>query len=214
MSGVFVTGTDTGVGKTVVAACCVRRWGAHYWKPVQTGLAADEGDTAVVARLAGVPPARLHPPRYALQAPLSPEAAGGLEGVQIALTDFVLPTAARPLVVEGAGGVLVPLGNGSFLADLMSRLGLPALLVARPTLGTINHTLLSLEALRARGIAALAVVLCGVPDASNEAAIERHGGVAVWRVPHLPTLDAAAVARAAECLPDIGGWGRKADAAD
>ena len=202
--GVFVTGTDTGIGKTLVSACLVRAWDAAYWKPVQTGAAGpDSDDTATVARLTGM---SLVPPRHTLQAPLSPAAAAAAEGVRLALEDFALPAAARPLVVEGAGGVLVPLSDRHLMTDLMARLGLPVVVVARSTLGTINHSLLTLEALRARGLAVVGVILNGPPDAGNRAAIESHGRVRV--VAEIPLLaaepDAAAVARLAALIPPLG----------
>ena len=201
--GVFVTGTDTGIGKTVVCACLVRRFGADYWKPVQTGLAEDAGDSQTVARLAGAAPARIHAPRHALRAPLSPEAAAALEGVSVALADFDLPSGRAPIVVEGAGGVLVPLGGGALMVDLIARLGLPALLVARTALGTINHTLLSVEALRARGLAVAGVVMVGPGGEANAEAITRIGRLPVLaRIDTLPELDRDAVEALAEGLPD------------
>jgi dethiobiotin synthase len=197
---VFVTGTDTGVGKTVVAACLVRHFGARYWKPVQTGLAEEAGDTATVMRLAALSPADVWAPRYALPAPLSPEAAAFRADICIRLEDFVLPGWGGPLVVEGAGGVLVPLGGGAMMADLMRLFGLPVVLVARSTLGTINHSLLSIEALRRRDIAVAGVVMVGAPSPENAAAIARHGDVRI--LAQLPMVDrinpcvVAALARA------------------
>jgi malonyl-CoA O-methyltransferase len=196
----FVTGTDTGVGKTIVAACLACRLGADYFKPVQTGL---DDDTATVAALASLGPERVHPPRHRFKAPLSPEAASALEGVRIALADFSLPGTKRPLVVEGAGGVLVPLGGGATMACLMAQFGLPVVLVARSTLGTINHTLLSLEALNGRGIAVAGVVMVGPPNAGNRAAIEVHGQVRVLaELPWLDRIDADALRRLSSLLPD------------
>ena len=201
--GVFVTGTDTGIGKTVVCACLVRRFGADYWKPVQTGLPQDDGDSQTLARQTGAAPARVHAPRYTLQAPLSPEAAAWLEGVSIALADFDLPPGRAPIVVEGAGGVLVPLGGGALMVDLIARLGLPALLVARTALGTINHTLLSVEALRARGLAVAGVVMVGSGGEANAEAIARIGREAVLaRIDTVPVLDWDAVEALAGGLPD------------
>jgi malonyl-CoA O-methyltransferase len=195
--GVFVTGTDTDIGKTLVAACLVRRWQAEYWKPAQTGLIQDVGDSRTVAWLAGAEPARIHPPRHSLQQPLSPEAAAAAEGVTIALDDFDLPATNAPLVVEGAGGVLVPLANGVLMIDLMARLGLPAVLVARGTLGTINHTVLSIEALRRRDIPVFGVVLVGLVVPSNREAIERHGKVEVLaEIPPLAAVNPATVTEA------------------
>ncbi len=133
-----------------------------------------------------------------------------LEDTAIVLADFDLPDGDVPLVVEGAGGVLAPLGGGAFMVDLMVRLGLPVLLVARTTLGTINHTLLSLEALRARGLAIYGVLLVGDENAGNAEAIGRLGRVeVVGRLAMLPALSASSVAEAAEALP---AWNPRAPA--
>jgi malonyl-CoA O-methyltransferase len=203
-TGVFVTGTDTGVGKTIVAACLVRRWGAHYWKPAQTGLAEEAGDTETVVRLAGLDRSRWHHPRFAFAAPLSVEAAGSRENVAVALADFELPAVTGPIVVEGAGGVLVPLGRGALMADLMARFALPVVLVARTALGTINHTLLSLEALRGRGLSVAGVVLVGDASPGNREAIARHGRVRILHeLARLPAVSPAKVARVAAGFPAL-----------
>ncbi len=200
--GVFVTGTDTGVGKTVVCAVLARAWGADYWKPVQTGLDEDAGDTPTVAALADLGPERLHAPRHALARPLSPDAAAAAQGVRIALDDFALPDTSRPLVVEGAGGVLVPLSKEALILDLIGRLRLPALVVAADRLGAINHTLLTLEALRARGVRLFGVALVGGPFADNAASIERHGRTrVVLRLPWGESPNAAAVEGWARLAP-------------
>jgi dethiobiotin synthase len=204
MTGVFVTGTDTGIGKTVASACLVRAWGAGYWKPVQTGIVTGDDDTATVAMLAGLAADRTVPSAYALQAPLSPHAAAELESVVIRLDAIALPTRPRPLVVEGAGGVFVPLNERDLMIDLMARLALPVVLVARSTLGTINHTLLSLAALRARALPVAGVILSGPPNAGNRAAIEHFGQVRILvELPRVDPLDAAAVAHLAERIPPL-----------
>ena len=204
MRGVFVTGTDTGVGKTVAAACLARAWRAGYWKPVQTGTATGDDDTETVAALAGVPSDRIVAPAYALRAPLSPHAAAELEGVRIAMEAIGMPATSFPLVVEGAGGIMVPLNDTSFMIDLMARLNLPVVLVARSGLGTINHTLLSLAALRARDLPVPGVILNGAPNAGNRAAIERFGDVQILaELPRVEPLDAAAVARLAALIPPL-----------
>ncbi|MBB3267002.1 malonyl-CoA O-methyltransferase [Azospirillum sp. OGB3] len=203
-NGVFVTGTDTGVGKTLVSACLTRAWDAAYWKPLQTGLKDEAGDTPTVATLAALPAERVHPPAYALAEPLSPHAAAELEGVAIDAGALALPGTDRPLVVEGAGGLLVPVTGDVFIIDLIARFGLPVVLVARSTLGTINHTLLSLEALRARGLAVAGVVLNGPPNPGNRAAIERFGKVRVLaEIPTLDRIDAETVAEAAALIPSF-----------
>lgn len=187
--GVFVTGTDTDVGKTVVSAVLVRALGADYWKPVQTGTAVDPGDTAAVARLAGLTSERIHPPAYEFAEPLSPHTAAALENAKVELSALALPLSDRPLIVEGAGGALVPLNGEALTIELMQRLGLPVVVVARSTLGTINHTLLTLEALRLRGLDVLGVVMSGPPNAANRLAIETYGDVRVLaEIPHTDDL--------------------------
>ncbi len=203
--GVFVTGTDTGIGKTLVSACLVRAWSAEYWKPFQTGLDDDPGDSATVSVLAGLPPHRLHAPASELRASLSPEDAAAREGAAIripALPPSLLPGSDPPLVVEGAGGVLVPVTADTLMVDLIAGFGLPAILVARSTLGTINHTLLSLEALRRRGISVVGVILSGPVSPGNRSAIERHGAVRMLaEIPALDQVDARAVERLAGLMP-------------
>lgn len=180
---VFVTGTDTDAGKTVVSAWLCLHSGADYWKPIQSGHPPDR-DADLVARLSG---AHIHPERHLLRAPLSPLHAAALEGREIFLDDFAAPQTSRPLVMEGAGGVLVPINAEATMLDLMERLGAPVIVAARSGLGTINHTCLTLMALRARNLAVLGVVLSGPPDPRNAEAIERFGNVRV--LAEIPRLD-------------------------
>ncbi len=137
-----------------------------------------------------------------MSAPLSPHEAARREGVAISLDAFKLPETSRPLIVEGAGGVLVPLNGEALMSDLMATLGLPAILVARSSLGTINHTLLSLEALRVRNIEIAGVILSGAPDQANRTAIEVYGRVSVlMELPLLSPLDAQTLGAFAEAHP-------------
>ena len=171
---VCITGTDTDVGKTLVASWLCLHTGATYFKPVQSGC-QDGTDSDTVKTLSGVP---IIPEVYTLQAPLSPHAAAMAEGASIDETLLTLP-ATMPLVVEGAGGVWVPLNATSVYLDVMARWQLPTIVVARTTLGTINHTCLTLEALRHRGIPVLGVILNGEPNDSNREAIEHYGNTTV-----------------------------------
>ncbi|MBF0438638.1 MAG: dethiobiotin synthase [Magnetococcales bacterium] len=201
--GVFVTGTDTGVGKTVAAAWLVRQWSGGYWKPVQSGLEG-ESDTQTVQRLAAVLPESLFQETFRLTAPLSPHESARRDGVSIGLEDFILPVGKRPLIVEGAGGVMVPLNGRELMVDLMVRLGLPVVLVARTALGTINHTLLSLEALRCRQLEVAGVILSGLPNAVNRAAIAYYGKVRILaEIPWLEPLTSAALDDVLPCDPWI-----------
>ncbi len=176
--GVFVTGTDTGVGKTVASAVLVNALDGDYWKPVQSG-ADEDSDTETVIRLLELDRARTHPCAYLLKPPLSPHEAARRDGIDITMDNFRLPHTSRPIVVEGAGGVLVPLNDRETMVDLMTHLGLPVVVVARSGLGTINHTLLSLEALRSRGLHVIGAVLNGPANPANRKAIESRGNVRI-----------------------------------
>lgn len=194
MTGFIVTGTDTDVGKTVFAAGLSQALKAVYWKPAQAGLEG-ETDSEAVARLA--PDAQVLPEAYRLATPCSPHEAARVDGVEIADTAMTLPQSGLPLVVEGAGGVLVPYREDLLAADLFARWGLPAILVARTKLGTISHSLLSIEALRARGIAVAGVAFVGDEEPVAEGAITRIGKVPhLGRLPYLDPLDAETLAKA------------------
>ena len=178
MEGFFVTGTDTDVGKTVVSAWLVAHLGASYWKPVQAGN-HPETDSETVRRLAEVAPERILTEAYVLPEPVAPHEAARRAGVTIDMQKLVPPASDGPLVVEGAGGLMVPLTDTAFVIDLADALELPIVLVARSTLGTINHTLLSIEAIRRRGLPLAGVVVNGPETPHNRAAIERYGQVAI-----------------------------------
>ena len=200
--GLFVTGTDTGVGKTVAAAALLHRYRGQvplrYWKPVQTGIEQDD-DTGEVARLGDCGPHELLTTGVRLERPVSPHLAARLSGLPIDVDALVSLIRTEPdssrWIVEGAGGALVPVTDSANMADLMTRLGLPVLVVARTALGTINHTLLTLEALRSRAIEIAGVIMVGVPNADNREAIERYGHVPVLgEMPRLEPLTAVALA--------------------
>lgn len=185
MNSFVVTGTDTDVGKTIFAAALAAHLEAWYWKPVQAGT--DDGtDAQRVARLSGLPPERILPEAYRLATPCSPHRAAAIDGVAFELDQLALPP-QRPLVVEGAGGALVPLRDNLLMADLFKRWGLPAIIVARTSLGTINHSLMTIEALRSRGVTIHGVAFIGDPVEDSEATICRIGGVR--RLGSLPWLD-------------------------
>jgi dethiobiotin synthase len=193
----FITGTDTGVGKTVTSALLCAALDALYWKPIQTGT-REGTDTNVVMRLAQLPRSRNLPETYRFAPPVSPHLAARRVGVRIDLQMIRLPRIEpmENLIVEGAGGVLVPINRDQLMVDLMKHLGLPMLLVSRTALGTINHTLLSLAALRAAKLDVRGVILVGAKNQENRNAIELYGGVPVlgW-IPPLKKLDRAALLR-------------------
>lgn len=165
-----VTGTDTGVGKTVFAAALTAALDATYWKPVQAGL-EDETDSALVARLANIPDGRVLPEIYRLTTPCSPHRAAELDGIEIDPKRLRVPEVNGPLVIEGAGGALVPLTRSLLYADMFVDWCLPVIIVARTSLGTINHSLLTIEALRMRQIMIHGIAFVGEENADSEATI-------------------------------------------
>lgn len=186
MKGYFVTGTDTGVGKTVGSACLVaalrRKEDVCYWKPVQTGIEEDD-DTAMVRALADCEDDEVYSSGIRLERPLSPHLSARLAGTEIDIKGILDTAAAAPvqkmMVVEGAGGVMVPLNDREMMIDLIRDLGLQAIVVSRSGLGTINHTVLTVEALRRRGIDVAGVLMNGEPNEENRKAIEEFGMVRV-----------------------------------
>jgi dethiobiotin synthetase len=191
MPSFFVTGTDTGIGKTVASALLCAALDAIYWKPIQTG--SREGtDRATVMRLANLPRERTIPEAYCFAPPVSPHLAARRAGTRIELKRIKLPSLPRgeSLIVEGAGGVLVPVNESQLMTHLMKRLKLPVLLVARSSLGTINHTTLSLAALRAAALEVRGVIMVGKPNTENRKAIEHYGNIAVvGMIPVLPRIN-------------------------
>ena len=192
---IIVTGTDTDIGKTVFAAGLTAALGARYWKPVQAGL-ADGSDAASVVTL-GVPADRVLPEAYRLTTPCSPHLAAEIDGVTIEADRLALPEVDGALVVEGAGGVMVPVTRELIFADLFARWGKPVVLVARTGLGTINHSLLSIEALRSRGVPIFGIAFVGDAVEDSEATIATLGKVRrLGRLPRLDPLNATTLAEA------------------
>jgi dethiobiotin synthetase len=200
---IIVTGTDTGIGKTVFAAGLTRLLDGFYWKPVQAGLDG-ETDAETVRRLSGLEPERILPEVWRLRTPCSPHLAAEHDRVSLVPDALSPPSTPRALVIEGAGGLMVPLTRRALLIDVFARWKAPTVLCARTTLGTINHTLLSLEALRRRAIPVIGVAFVGDPHADNERTIESIGNVRILgRLPRLDPLtpDALRIAFAAAFAP-------------
>ncbi|MDR3326464.1 MAG: dethiobiotin synthase [Rhodospirillaceae bacterium] len=182
--GVFVTGTDTDVGKTVVSAWLVKSWNGDYWKPIQSGV--KNGLDADLIRCV-TPNAVIHSSSFLLNASLSPHLAAKLDNINIKLEDFNLPQTIRPLVVEGIGGVLVPINESNLTIDLINHLKLPTIVVAKSGLGTINHTLLTIKALQFRKIKIVGIIMSGQVNDENRQAIEHFSGISV--IAQLPQLN-------------------------
>lgn len=191
----FVTGTDTGVGKTLISALLCAALEGVYWKPIQTG-ASEDSDRRTVMELAELDAERTVPECYVFDPPVSPHLAAEWAGKTIDLSSIRPPAGklSGPLIVEGAGGVMVPVNDREFMLDLMCRLALPVVVVARSALGTVNHSLLTLGALERAGLAVKGVILVGTPNRDNERTIEHYGCAPILgRVPLLEVINRAAL---------------------
>lgn len=198
MTAFVITGTDTGIGKTVFAAALTARLNASYWKPIQSGL-EEETDSQIVARLSARP---VLPEAYRLALPASPHLAAAAEGTTIDAETLTLPP-ERPLVIEGAGGLMVPLNDHTTFLDVFTRWQLPVILCARTALGTINHSLLSIAALRAAEVPLHGVAFIGPEAPEVEATICRMGNTRrLGRLPILQSLKPGSLRAAFDtCFP-------------
>ncbi len=195
-NAIVVTATDTDVGKTIFSAGLAGALDGCYWKPVQAGL-EDGTDSDTVRRLSGLAPERILPEAYRLNTPASPHQAAAIDNVSIDPVQLEPPACDRRLVIEGAGGLLVPLSGGLLFGDIFARWRYETVLVARTSLGTINHSLLSIEALRARNIPILGVAFIGDANEESERTIAAMGRVKrLGRLPRLDPLNADSLAAA------------------
>lgn len=192
----FITGTDTNVGKTVLSALLCAALPACYWKPIQTG-SVEGTDRKQVIAWTGMSQEQALPETYIFDDPVSPHLAAERSGKEIRLGSIAVPSAATsPLVVEGAGGVLAPVNSHQFIADLILHLQMPVVLAARSTLGTINHTVMSIKVLRSYKIEVQGVVLIGPEHPENRKAIEHYGNTRViGQIPVLETINREALCR-------------------
>ena len=190
MSGdFFVTGTDTGIGKTLLSSLLVAALNRKYWKPIQSG-ACEGTDRETVMKWAGVAADRTFPESYIFEFPVSPHFAAEREGKSVELSRIRRPASSDALIIEGAGGLLVPLNDEALMLDLIRELRAPVVVAARTTLGTINHTLLTVMAIRHAKVDLHGVVMIGKDHPENRRAIERYGNVPIvgW-IPWLETID-------------------------
>jgi dethiobiotin synthetase len=190
MKSIIISGTDTGVGKTMLSAILMASMPEYsYWKPIQSGI-VDGTDSETVRGLSESSPERILPEAYIFSQPLSPHLAASIDGKSIEPEKLHVPN-IQPLIIEGAGGLLVPLTERLLYVDMFKQWNLPVLLACRSGLGTINHTLLSIEAMRRRDISLLGCVLIGEPNPENEKAIEYYGKAKVLgRIPPITSFTA------------------------
>ncbi len=190
MKSIIISGTDTGVGKTMLSSLLMASLPEYvYWKPVQSGT-VDGTDSQTVLSLSECSPERILPEAYVFSQPFSPHLASRLDGTVVDPTRLSLPRSSD-LIIEGAGGLLVPLTDDLLFIDQFKTWNVPVLLACRSILGTINHTLLSIEALRSRDIPLLGCILIGEPNPENEKAIERFSNAKIiGRIPPITSFSA------------------------
>ena len=180
--GFFITGTDTGVGKTFFSSILMKKFDFDYWKPIQTGKFT-ENDTLYIKENIGIEKNRFHKPIYSFKKPLSPHLASSYEKISINMKKIKIPSSDKPLIIEGAGGILVPLNKKNLLIDLIKKFKLPVIVVSKSILGTINHTLMTLEILKKNKINIFGVILNNIKNKKegdeNAESIEKYGNIKV-----------------------------------
>ena len=185
----FVTGIGTGIGKTVVSAILTESLHADYWKPIQSGD-LDESDTLKVKSLISNSKTIFHQETYRLTQPFSPHKSAKIDGVDILLEEFRLPQTDNALIIEGAGGIMVPINEKDLIIDLIKKLSVEVILVSQNYLGSINHTLLSFKALAVEGIPIKGIIFNGRADEESERYILQYTGLKLLgKVPDLSTPD-------------------------
>lgn len=190
----IITGTDTGIGKTVASAMLVKALGYNYWKPVQSGIEDGGVDTRRVQKMTALPDERFLPESYVFSEPFSPHRAAEIDSVRLDMERLAIPPSENPLIIEGAGGLMVPLTRDNLQINQFKKWDVPVILCARTGLGTINHTLLSLEALWARDIAVHGLIFIGENNDDNMVTIADFSKTKILgHIPVLETLDAASL---------------------
>jgi dethiobiotin synthetase len=196
---IFVTGIGTGIGKTIVSAVLVEKLKADYWKPIQSGD-LDNSDTAHVRSLVSNKITIFHPEAYRLTQPFSPHKSAAIDGIQIDPEQIVLPETNNQLIIEGAGGLMVPLNENFLIIDLIKKLDAEVILVSKNYLGSINHTLLSIELLKMRKVKINRIVFCGDQDLSSEQVISKYSNCDFIHIPHFDQLNSDNIRKFADDL--------------
>ncbi len=196
----FVTGIGTGIGKTLISAILTEYLQADYWKPIQSGD-LDKSDSLFIAKHISNSKSKIHPESYRFKNPLSPHAAAKLENTTISLDKIQLPSTENSLIIEGAGGLYVPLNQDDFIIDLIKKLEVPVILVSQIYLGSINHSLLSIAALKQYQIPIAGIIFNGDRNPETESIIEKHSQIPI--LGHIPILrlnQAAEIKQASQFL--------------
>lgn len=196
----FITGIDTGIGKTIVSAILTEKLQADYWKPIQSGDLAQSDSLAVQSLLTNTK-TKIHPEAYRLSQPLSPHLSARIDGVEIELDQFQLPKTNNKLIVEGAGGLMVPLNDKDLILDLIKHLAIETIVVAKNYLGSINHTLLTLNTLKQHHIKVKGIIFNGEPNLESEKYILKYSQLtSLGHIPLLNELSKAQIKAAGENL--------------
>ena len=199
-SAIFITGIGTGIGKTIVSAALVEKLKADYWKPVQSGD-LDDTDTDKVRNLITNKTSVFHPETYALTQPFSPHKSAAIDGISIDKDKFSIPETNNSLIIEGAGGLMVPLNTNFLIIDLIKQLGAEVILVSRNYLGSINHTLLSADALKQRNVPVKGIIFNGIKDIySKEYILDYTGLESLGHIPEYSVIDKKAILDAGSYL--------------
>jgi dethiobiotin synthetase len=189
---IFITGIGTEIGKTIVSAVLVEKLQADYWKPVQSGE-LDTSDTMIVKKLVSNKKSVFHQEAYRLTQPFSPHLSAALDGIEIELDKINLPQTENQLIIEGAGGLMVPLNDKFLMIDLIEKLDAEVVLVSKNYLGSINHTLLSAELLKMKKIKIRSLIISGESNQSTEEIISKYLDIAIIRVPFFNTLNKSTI---------------------
>jgi dethiobiotin synthetase len=196
---IFITGIGTEIGKTIVSAVLVEKLQADYWKPVQSGQ-LDNSDTMIVQKLISNKKSVFHQEAYRLTKPFSPHLSAALDGIEIELNKINLPQTENQLIIEGAGGLMVPLNEKVLIIDLIEKLDAEVILVSKNYLGSINHTLLSAELLKMRKIKIRSLIISGESNQSTEEIISKYLDIAIIRVPFFNVLSKSTIYKFASKL--------------
>ena len=196
----FITGIGTGIGKTITSAVLTEKLNADYWKPIQSGD-LNQSDSLSIENLITNSISQIHPETYRLNHPLSPHLSAKMDGIEIELGKFHLPETNHPLIVEGAGGLMVPLNNKELIIDLIKHLNIPVIVVSQNYLGSINHTILTINTLKQHNIDIKGIIFNGETNLESETYILRYTQAqSLGNIPLLASLDKNSIKAAGKNL--------------